>query len=223
MSFYSVSHNTFHTRGFPWINSIRAGLVAGPACKVCGASPRAPHGDLEVTLDPKKGREWPDILGCGAYPLFVISGAAAAAWREGNIGEFPRNRIEIVGARPKQLESPPPDYYWVDGSEMLGALLDFESSGFVGVKFCPECRARTEDVGATYERQASARWPLVFIRGSWGGAKLFTTDLSPAHFFCTDEVLECAKKYRLTNFRFIPSEDGFDPESKGVKYLSRVA
>ena len=102
---------------------------------------------------------------------------------------------------------------------MRGALMDFDASGFVDVRFCPECGTRTDDISATGTRRQSAPYPYAFRLGTWNGDHLFTTDLSPCAFFCTERVLECARKHRLTNFRFTAAEDGPQPGSKGIDYL----
>ena len=70
--FLTVSDNSLNAKGAPWINRVVSGLVKEPPCEVCGASTRRPVGDLAVTLEAK-GTMWPDALGCGAYPLLILS------------------------------------------------------------------------------------------------------------------------------------------------------
>ena len=96
--------------------------------------------------------------------------------------------------------------------------MDFEASGFVDVRFCAECGTRTDEISATFHRQHSGVWQYVFRRGTWNGSNVFTTDLSPCRFFCTEAVVDCARKYKLTNFRFIPVEEGANFKSKGLDY-----
>lgn len=219
-NFFTVSHNSSYTRGFPWAERVVSGLTRGPACAVCGVEPFLAEGDIEVALERKKGSTWPDALGCGAYPFFIVSDRALAAWRAEGVGDFPRHAVRVVGPVPAKLSAqPPPAYSWIDGGRLLGARLDFEAGGFVGVRFCPGCGNRTHEVAATYNRRRSGRWPFAFVPGTWNGGPLFTTDLSPTQFFCTSEILRCARDYRLTNFRFLPTEDGGDAESKGLQYL----
>src|SRR6185436_3090339 len=138
MEFFSVWHNTFATRGFPWAERILSGMEQRPPCARCGVDGRRPVGDLEVTLEKRKGTAWPDVLGCGAHPLFIVSGRVLEAWREDDLGvEPPCQRVFIAGELPRGLEGhTPPDYYWLDGERMQGARMDFEASGFVGVGFC---------------------------------------------------------------------------------------
>ncbi|HWS87602.1 MAG TPA: hypothetical protein VN282_11600 [Pyrinomonadaceae bacterium] len=220
MEFFSVGHNTFDTQGFPWADSILSGLEEGPPCGRCGVPLLGLTGDVEVSLRPRKGTAWPDVLGCGDYPLFIVSGRVLKAWREEGIGRPPHHRVFVVGDLPRGLRgTSPPDYYWLDGARVLGARMDFGASGFVGVRFCGACGNRTDNVAATYGRRREGR-PYVFVPGSWNGARLFTTDLSPAKFFCTDELIACARKHGLTNFRFVPVAEGDAVENKGLKYLA---
>jgi hypothetical protein len=183
-------------------------------------APLVAAGDIDVTLEPRKGSAWPDVLGCGAYPFFIVSKRVIEAWRQEGIGPFPHHRVNILSPLPEKLRSRPhPQYFWLDGTGLRGALLDFAASGFVGVRFCPRCGNRTEDIGATYERRRSTAFPFEFVPGTWAGAKVFTTDLSPTKFFCTEDIVRCATAYDLTNFRFLRAEDGHAPGSKGIQYL----
>ena len=222
MSFLSVSHNSFNTKGFPWAERVATGLTSGPACDACGVKQLVAAGDIDVTLEPRKGSAWPDVLGCGAYPFFIVSARVIEAWEEDRIGPYPHHRINVLPPFPEQLRArSSPEYFWLDGAGMRGALLDFVASGFVGVRFCPQCGNRTEDIGATYERRRSKDWPYEFIPDTWTGAKLFTTDLSPTKFFCTDDVLQSAARHGLTNFRFLRAEEGQAPSREGIKYLPK--
>jgi hypothetical protein len=220
MRLLSVSHNTFNTKSFPWAQRVTSGLTSGPACDMCGVKQLVATSDIDVMLEPRKGSVWPDVLGCGAYPFFIVSRRVIEAWEEDRIGAYPNHHVKVLPPIPDQLRAQPsPEYFWLDGAGMRGASLDFAASGFVGVRFCPQCGNRTEDIGATYERRRSKVWPYQFVPGSWGGAKLFTADLSPTKFFCTDDVLQSAARRGLTNFRFLRTEEGQAPSSEGIKYL----
>lgn len=219
--FYRVGNNSFYNRGFPWIAKIVRGMPYKGQCPECEGTLGDPKGALRVLLERNKGSRWPDVLGCGAYPLLIVSERVLEAWRNDRVGEFPiGGRISFSAPLPKRLEqTKPPSYFWLDGEKMRGANLDFDASGFVGVQFCSRCGRRWDDIEATYDRQHSAPWSYVFVDGSWTGSNLFTTDLSPTAFFCTETVLECARKHQFTNFRFVPVEEGDAPESPGVKYI----
>lgn len=220
MVFHTVSHNSFSTKGYPWINHIQTGLIIRDKCRSCGVRLCQPEGNIRVTLEPTKGTRWPDVLGCGAYPLFIVSSNTIDAFQKAGISNLLMGKVEIFGSLPNKLQShTPPNYFWIDGNQLGGAELDFDASGFVGVKFCPECKNRTHDIGATYDRQRSGNWPLVIKEGSWNGLQLFTTNLSPTAFFCTATIVEIAQIYKLTNFRFVPITLGDPPEHRGIRYL----
>jgi hypothetical protein len=220
--FYRVSDNSFETRGYPWALNILSGLSELGVCYSCapeGVPIRQPQGVITVRLEPGVGTRWPDALGCGAWSLFIVSGRVLKHWKKDGIGEFPAEPVEIADPLPKKLRgSDKPDYYWLDGASMKGARLDFDASGFVGVRYCPECGRRTDDMSATYVRQHDGVWPMRFLDGSWNGAQLFTTDLSPYVFFCTQSVVECARRHRHKNFRFVPAERAASP-GNGIRYL----
>lgn len=215
MGFLSVRHNSFSTKGCPWIERVVSGLVTGEACPVCGVRPLIASGDIDVTLERRKGSMWSDVLGCGSYPFFIVSERVVEAWKEEGIGIFPHHRVNILPPYPDKLGALPAHrYFWLDGSKMRGARLDFDASGFVDVRFCPKCGNRTDDVRATYDRRSSGRSPYIFIPGTWQGEKVFTTDLSPTAFFCTEEVMQNAVRHGFSNFRFAPVEDG---KSTGIR------
>ena len=218
--FYSIRDNSFYTRGFPWICSLPQGLGVTYQCKTEGRTLLYATGKMVALLERDKGVKWPDILGCGAFPFLIVSERVKDAWDREGIGAFPMEQIEIAAPLPKKLVGTvPPGYFWIDGARLRGALTDFEASGFVDVHFCPECGARTDNITETSMRRFAqgARWPYVFREDTWNGLNLFTTDISDCKFFCTEAVVECARKYKLTNFRLIPIEDGDDFRSRGLK------
>jgi hypothetical protein len=221
-AFFKVSHNSFETRGFPWGQEILSGLVLVKVCFACAQEGRRierPHGEVEIRLEKRKGSRWPDVLGCGAWPLFIVSRRVLADWQHSGVRDIPAYPVRIADPVPKKLQNAPmPEYFWLDGENMPGATLDLEASGFVNVSFCPKCGTRIEDISATYKRQHTGTWPMAIIESTWNGADVFTTDLSPAAFFCTEKVLECAKRNKHTNFRFVPAAVAASP-AKGIKYL----
>jgi len=173
------------------------------ACAPEGRQPRRPHGTVEIQRADRSS-ELPDTLACDT-PLLLVSQRVLDDWRDAGIGDVPAERV--VG-----LDN---DYFRIDGGRMSGAKVDFDASGFVDVRFCAECGTRTDNVTETTKRHYSWTWPTVIVEGSWTGAHLFTTDISPAAFFCTDLVVECARRGRHTNFRFVP----IDEPGTQIKYL----
>lgn len=87
--------------------------------------------------------------------------------------------------------------------------MDFEASGYVDVCFCKVCGNRTDDpILSRQRREGDPPLPFVFDYDASTKHDLFTTDLSPIVFFCTDRMLETVKKRKLTNIQFFPVEEG---------------
>lgn len=218
-SFFSISNNTLLTRGYPWIGPIVEGLTPLTFCISCRAPQRYINGKIKVLLERRKGTKWPDALG-GAY--FIVSQRVIDCWDVEGIGVFPIQPVEIAEPYPQKLEgTEPPKYFWIDGRKLNGALVDFQASGYVIREFCSECGRRIENISETFKRQyaSGVEFSYVFQDDTWNGANLFTTDISEGKFFCTEKIVECARKYKLTNFRFIPIEEGGAFGSKGLKYM----
>lgn len=86
---------------------------------------------------------------------------------------------------------------------------------------CPACGGRRHDVSAEFQLEQSRHSPYVLV--DWDGSNLFK--ISPTQsggFFCTDAVIESARRHRHMNFRFIPVEAGAATWSKGIDYLGKV-
>jgi hypothetical protein len=102
-----------------------------------------------------------------------------------------------------------PRYFWIEGKRHFAAKMDFEGSGFVDVRFCGECGNRTDNISLTHRRQhADPPPPTIFDYAESSGFDLFTSDLSPTAFFCTNRVFDCARRHKLTNLAFCPVEQG---------------
>jgi|GEM_PF-3164412 len=219
--FFDICDNSLHLRGFPWGVKI-TGTMNVHCCSTCRVNGEEPVGDIDVHLDHNKGKKWPDVLGDGSQILLTVSLRVLADWQREGIGPFPVHRAIIKDPYPQKLEGiHPPDYFWLDGKQMLGAKVDFEASGFVDVKFCPECGNRTDNISETDKRQGTKKYGTIFFAETWNGADLFTTDISDRHFFCTEKIVECAAKYKHSNFRFIPVEWGDPVTGKGLPYWDK--
>lgn len=220
MQFYNVKHNSFYKNGFPW-GMTMDGEILYERCEECGCNIFKPFGDIEISLERAKGSKWPDVLG-GAHLLLTVSEKVLRDWEAEGVGGFPVHKVTIKEPYPKKLEGTvPPEYFWIDGSKMCGALMDFEKSGYVFKGHCIGCNRRIEDIDKTYEKRNSNISPDVIMPESWSGMHLFTTNLGDRSFFCTQFILELAGKYRHTNFRFTPIEIGSDSGHKGIDYLRK--
>ena len=205
-SYYHIEDRTLFARGMPWIAEFTEGEVRGDECAVCGGIPFWAAGDMRALLEPKRGTQWPDLIGCGAVVvgLFVASGRFVAALRQEGVRVELGGRVEFAEPGPKRLSlADAPDYHWVDGERLAAARFDFEASGYVGVEHCAACGRRL-DISTPSVRDH----PVVIDYDASSGLDLFTTDMNPRAFFCTERVLGCARKHRLTNVAFRPLEEG---------------
>ena len=219
MRFYRISHNTAYNPRMPQIEEIVEGLEEHGTCPQCGVDRRDPAGDLRVLLGRTRSRRWPDALACGDYPCFVVSDRFLRAMAHCEVRIEPGGKVVLEN--PAAANLPPgaaPRYFWIDGERHRAGRMDFEASGYVDVQFCPECGTRSDDIEQTYDRRhAEPPPPTIFQYDAHSGLDLFTTDLAPTAFFCTERVLACAREHTLTNLSFCPVEDGI--LAKPVKYL----
>ena len=117
-NFYSVSHNSFDQKGFPWIKKIVTGQVE-LFCSTCRNPTFYPAGEITVALEPNKGVSWPDVLGCGDGLLFIVSERVLKDWANEGFGNLPFNRVEILEPIPPKLrEKGKPEYFWLDGRKL---------------------------------------------------------------------------------------------------------
>ena len=208
--FYLISDRTFLTRGIPWIEEFVSGTEYHGDCEECGGLVRECHSEMVAKFKRNRSRLWPDLIGCGHLLLMVMSETFVNAMREDGM------RIEIGGrvtfAEPLRNGlslADAPSYFWIDGGKMRAARMDYEASGYVGAQKCSRCGGVQYDVGATFARMhEEPPPPIVFDYDESLGFDLFTTDRTPKKFFCTERVLDCAKRHRLTNIAFSPVEAG---------------
>lgn len=209
-TFYSISHNTACKRGMPEIYEIIAGVADDGACPHCGASRRHPVGDLRARLGRTRAKLWPDAIACGDYPCFVVSERFVTAMNRFGVQLHLGGRITFV--EPNDSGLPLGDasqYFWVDGKRHLAGKMDFEASGYAEVCFCKECGNRTDNIRLTHDRRHANPPPgEIFNYEASLGLDLFTTDLAPTAFFCTNRVLDCAQTHGLSNLAFCPVERG---------------
>jgi hypothetical protein len=208
--FYTISHNTAYKRGLPEIREIVAGLFDRGPCPTCGSGRRSPKGDLQVRLGKTRSRMWPDLLACGDYPCFVVSGRFVAVMQGCGVRLRIGGRVEFVGPNETGLSlEDAPEYFWIDGNQSRAGKMDFDASGYVDVQFCSDCGVRSNDISRTYERQHADPAPgQVFEYDAASDLDLFTTDLAPTVFFCTSRVYECVREHKLINVALRSTEKG---------------
>ena len=219
---YEFGHNAAYSSGVPEIGEIVTGLVDLGECQLCKGLRRYPEGDLVVRVEGHRAKHWTDVLPCGDYPCLIVSTKFVSACRDAGVEVTIGGAVRISEPLENGLAiEDAPHYAWIDGPQHFGAKVDFEASGYVGVQFCSVCGRRWDDVGKTYDRQhATPPPPTVFVEGSYTGLDLFTTDISPTAFFCTQKVVDCASQHRLTNCRFTPIESGITGDP--IDYLAKA-
>ena len=211
MRFFSIMDDTSYRRQMPVIYKIVTGLPDYGPCPECGHDMGDPSGDLRVVLGNGRARIWPDLMACGGYPCFVASERFTDAMRRECIRIEPGGEVDFVEPIENGLSlDDSPGYYWLDGRRGHQAgKMDFDASGYVNVRFCGICAYRTDDISLTFDRRRADPPPsTVFEYDKKTGHDLFTTDLSPCAFFCTERVLETVKKYKLTNIQFKSVKEG---------------
>jgi len=197
----------------PWIAEFTQGEAALDRCSTCGVKRHFPQGDMRALLEPI-GTQWPDLIGEGSLVgLFVASGRFIDALRSCGVRVELGGRVEFDEPGPKRLSlADAPTYYWVDGEQHLAAKMDFKASGFVGVKHCEACGERSHDIKASRRNEEL----YVFDYEAISGLGLFSTDMNPDVFFCTERVLECCREHRPTNVAIKPVEEGW--RAKSIKF-----
>ena len=216
--FYGIGHNTFDNRGMPWISRFASGIDTVPACSVCRRGGRRASSNVSALLEDKTARHWPDLLGCGELLLFVVSERFVDALATNGMNVEVGGRVVIQEPVSKGLRvSDAPAYHWVDGERHRAAAMDYEASGFVDPVHCNGCGRVSYDIAKTNARRhGNPPAPIVFHYDETSGLELFTTDRTALSFFCTERVLQCAKRHRLSNVAFRPVEQGV--LAKPVKY-----
>jgi len=229
--FFQFGHNSFATRGFAYIREI---IEPGgnprsqsPICQGC----RRHCGDfldnyydrdMVVQIEESRATKWPDIIGSGHQSSFaIVSQRVIEAWEMEGIGTFPCFPVCVAPPFLKTLTTEPPVYYRLDYKKMVGAELDFEASGYVNAKACEHCGKFIDDWKQSGILQRGKIYPYVLKPGTWNGANVFCPKMPERYMYCTDKVVECAHKYKLTNFAFRPFEIGSGVGFRGVDYSKK--
>jgi len=213
MSFYTLSDNSSYMRDFTWATTIysRSEMIER-VCPECGAVENYPSGAFDVVVEG--GSKYPDVLGCGAYPFLIVTEAVVTAWQKEGISCFHTYSVGIAEVKSRRLRGVSPPRYLrveIDGR----CKIDLIASGVDVVRICSKCHRVMER--PKYPFQHGYRMEV----GSWDGCALFRDPVFyPRVNFCTEAILELARRYRFTNFRFEPMEKPPDPSSKGIDYLA---
>lgn len=178
-------------------------------CPFCHACAKKPEGLVTVTVTTKHGSHWPDISQ-GAVQGLCISKRVKDALDVAGYGYGATVSIKVVPPFPRALVDPPPEYFMMLGD--VGAAFDFEKAGMAVKRRCPNC--------GKVEREAKTPLQEDFVKNTWNGMDIFVTDLSPFSFYCTERIVELARKNRWAGFHFVPLEQAHDYTHPGIAYLS---
>jgi hypothetical protein len=225
--FFTIDHNTFCTRGHAWIHEFILGkkyIAHDRNCAICGKEWREDSENyidkpLDAQVERNTGNKWPDIIGTGHYVNSkIVSQRVLEIWESEGIGSIPSFPVRIIPPFPKKMTTEPPMYYRLDHSKLIGIELDWEASGFCDAKICNICGNLSWNENKSYEMARKQIVPLALKEGSWNGTDIFCSKYV-GHMFCTEKVIDCATKHKLTNFRFVPCEiAGNAAFFKGIDY-----
>ncbi|MBI2863281.1 MAG: hypothetical protein HYX94_01800 [Chloroflexi bacterium] len=210
VNFYRFGNNSSYNRRFTWAMSIipRSEMVYR-VCPRCSAVQHYPSGAFDVIVE--RGSQYPDVLGCGAYPFLIVSEEVIAVWIDAGISSFYTFPVDVAKVQSRKLRDiRPPQYFRV---EIDGRCqIDLAASGIEVITLCAECHHLVT--------RPSLAPGFRMVPGSWDGSDLFRDpDFYPRVNFCTQSVLDLAREHQLTNFRFDPMDQPYEFGSRGIDYL----
>lgn len=170
------------------------------SCPDCGAATSYPSGSFDVTIEG--GTAYPDFLGCGAYPLMIVSDKVIASWEQHGVGPFVKSPVRVATALETNLSpNEAPKYFRIEiGGEIM---VDVPGSSGQFKRFCTRC--------GTFMTEPMLIRKFAFHANSWDGTSLFRDHrLFPRVIFCTKSVKQLAEAEHFTNCRFeemIPTPD----------------
>ena len=193
MLFYDFTDNSPYEKKWAFATSIHPkSHVVKWLCPECGRAAQYPAGAFDVTVEG--GSAFPDVLGCGAYPLLIVSERVISVIKGAGITcfhEYPVKVAAIQESRAKLEEAPP--YFRIEISGEC--MIDFAGSGATIKSVCGRC--------GEVKTQPSMIRRFTIIEGSWDGYDLFRDRrYYPRVSFCTQRVVELAKANGLMNCRF---------------------
>lgn len=164
------------------------------ACPACRRADQYPSGAFGVTVEG--GNAFPDLLGCGAYPLLILSERMISVLQDAGIDCFKKYPVSIESIRESSVQrQDAPNYFRV---EITGECkIDFFASGMTITNICAHC-GRIDVEPLMIPRFA-------ILQGSWDGCDLFRDQrYFPRVTFCTERLVDLVKENGLTNCEFIP-------------------
>ncbi len=161
-------------------------------CPECGRAAHYPAGAFDVTVEG--GSAFPDVLGCGAYPLLILSERVMSVFKGAGIACFQAYPVSVAAIQDSRVRrEEAPAYFRV---EITGeCMIDFAGSGATIKSICGHC--------GEIKTQPPMIRRFALVQGSWDGCDLFRDRrYFPRVSFCTQRIVELAKANGLTNCRF---------------------
>lgn len=195
MRFYNFTDNSPYEKKWVFAASIQPkSHIVKWLCPECGRAAEYPAGAFDVTVEG--GSAFPDVLGCGAYPLLIVSERVISVLKGAGIAcfqEYPVKVAAIHESRARLEEAPL--YFRI---EITGeCMIDFAGSGATIKSICGRCGG--------VKTQPSMIHRFTIIEGSWDGCDVFRDPrYYPRVSFCTQKVVDLAKTNGVTNCRFEP-------------------
>lgn len=193
MVYFEFVDNSLFERKWTTAVSIRpTSHVIQWTCPGCGRADNRPTGSFDVTLEG--GSLFPDVLGCGAYPLLIVSDRVVAAWNNAGVGSFLQSPVGIAAIQDSRAQIiAAPNYYHI---EITGeCVVDLKASGIAITSTCNRC--------GEIERKPPTIRPLKILDGSWDGSDLFRDRrFFPRVSFCTTNVVDLFRSHDFTNASF---------------------
>jgi hypothetical protein len=193
MPFYEFGDNSPYEKN--WVVAARihpkSHLVKW-ICPECGRAAQYPAGSFDVTVE--RGSEFPDILGCGACPLLILSERVVTALKGAGVSCFHSSPVGIAAIQESRaLLQDAPDYFRLEISGEC--MIDIAGSGATIKRICGRCGEISVDPPVTRE--------FKIIEGSWDGCVLFhDRRYFPRVPFCTQKLIDLATANGFTNFTF---------------------
>lgn len=211
-AFLVISHNSIHYKRYAWASRIipRSNYVEN-LCENYGVVEKYPSGAFDVIIE--RGSLYPDCLGCGSYPFFIVSKRVVDLWHGHGIKCFDTFPVKVADVKSKKLQTAtPPDYFRI---EVTGSCrVSLEGSGLKVIRQVPKCHYLVTDPPVPNK--------YVFEDNSWSGDHLFRdVELYPRVVFCTEKMLSIASDNKLSNFRFEWIVGPFSSQTIGVDYLRK--
>jgi predicted RNA-binding Zn-ribbon protein involved in translation (DUF1610 family) len=193
MLFYEFTDNSPYEKKWVFAPSIHPkSHVVKWSCPECGRAAQYPAGAFDVTVEG--GSSFPDVLGCGAYPLLIVSERVLSVLKGAGICCFQYYPVGVTAVQESRVRrDEAPAYFRV---EIAGeCMIDFAGSGAAIKSVCARC--------GEVKTQPPMIRRFTIVEGSWDGCDLFRDRrYFPRVSFCTQKFVDLAKANGLTNCRF---------------------